>query len=54
MHILDENINANATEVHARAHVRLNIHENANARTVGPISELLVVGMLFLDSIRGS
>ena len=32
------------TEVHARARVRMNIHENANARTVGPINELLVVG----------
>ena len=30
--------------MHVRARVHINIHKNANARTVGPINELLVVG----------
>ena len=43
MHMLDENANAPKC-IHVHACVRMNIHENANARTVGPINELLVVG----------
>ena len=31
-------------QVHARVRMHMKIHKNANARTVGPINKLLVIG----------